>query len=356
MPRVVPMRTFFFSLFAVSLLLTSPAAAMSRASRPQQEAALSSPHLGVRTLHFQDPARQRAVVVELWYPTDADVPLDIPKNSIWVHPEERRNAPLMQSKAQYPLILMSHGHRGDRRETTWLAASLVKQGYIVAAVEHYGNSLNTYNSQISACFWERSRDVSFALDTLLKIDWLKDQVDLRRIGFVGYSLGGMTGLHLGGAVAQNLKQFYTANHANIEAQIGPVSLETIQFTEGEKPHIDRRIQAMLLICPATYAFSSEAIKKIEPSLGLIATTDDEVLNHHQHASRLIQNKTPAKLKLLKDRKISHYAFLNRVGENSKSYVPKHLAFDPPEYNRQDIHAEVAEFARQFFAEKFNLDE
>lgn len=352
------MRTFFFSLFAASFLLTSSATAMSRCSRPQQQNVEVSTHLGVRTLQFYDSERNRPVVVELWYPTSAvSVPLDTPNDSIWIHPDERRNAPLSQSKDKYPLILMSHGHRGDRRESTWMAESLVKQGYVVAAVEHYGNSFKTYDPQISACFWERSRDIGFALDTLLRIDWLKDRIDDEKVGFVGYSLGGMTGLHIGGAVAQNLEQIYTANKPNLEAQMGPVSLEKIPFAEGEKVHLDKRIQAMLLICPATFAFSSEAIKKVEIPFGLVASTDDEILDHRQHAFRLIEHKVPEKIKLLRDRKISHYAFLNRVGEASKPYVPKHVALDPPSYKREDIHAEVAEFAQRFFAEKFkSLDE
>ncbi len=87
-------------------------------------------------------------------------------------------------------------------------------------------------------------------------------------------------------------------------------------------------------------------------MGLVASLHDEVLTHGQHALRLIQNKTPAKLKLLQDRKVSHYAFLNRVTEQSKPHVPKPVAMDPPSYNRSEIHAETSEFARQFFRERF----
>lgn len=89
---------------------------------------------------------------------------------------------------------MSHGHRGDRRERSWLAEHLAKNGFLVAAVEHYGNTFSNYNPLISIRFWERPVDVSFSIDQLLADPFLKNRIDAARIGFVGYSMGGMTGL------------------------------------------------------------------------------------------------------------------------------------------------------------------
>src|SRR5690606_41854760 len=43
-------------------------------------------------------------------------------------------------KGQYPLVLFSHGNGGSRLSMEWLAQSLVKSGYIVAAVDHWGNT------------------------------------------------------------------------------------------------------------------------------------------------------------------------------------------------------------------------
>ncbi len=343
-------------LFLFLTLLTAGlplATAMSQATPPQSREALALPSLGVRTLRLEDPSRKRPVLVEVWYPTDASAPIDSPQGSIWVHPEERRDAPLPSPQTKRPLILISHGHGGERRESTWLAEALVKQGFLVAAIEHHGSSLRTFDPLTTVRFWERSKDVSFVLDQLLQTDWVQARVDPKRIGLVGYSLGGMTGLHVGGARARGLKQFCLAHRAELESHVGPVALEDIDFSEGEAAYRDPRIRALLLVFPATFVFSTEALQNIQIPVGLIASTDDEVLNHLHHSFRLIQSKVPAKLKILRDRKVSHYAYLNRVAEKAKAHVPAPVANDPPSYRRSEIHAEMAEFAREFFSENLN---
>ncbi len=347
------MRRFLFLFLALLVAVLPSATAMSRASPPPSKEASLPASLGVRTLRLEDPSRKRPVLVELWYPTHASAPIDTAQNSIWVHPEERRDAPLPSPQTKKPLILISHGHRGDRRESTWLAEALVKQGFWVAAIEHHGNSLRTFDPVTTVRFWERSKDVSFVLDQLLQIDWIQERVDAKRIGLTGYSLGGMTGLHVGGAKAGGLKQFYLAHRAELESHVGPVPLEEIDFSEGEVVYGDPRIRALLLVFPATFVFSTETMQNIQIPIGLVASIDDEVLNHNYHSFRLIQSKVPAKLKILRDRKVSHYAYLNRVAEKAKAHVPAPVANDPPSYRRSEIHAEIAEFASEFFSENLN---
>ena len=56
--------------------------------------------------------------------------------------DESRDAPLSNKKKQYPLIMMSHGSGGDRYNMSWLAEVLTANGYIVCAMDHYGNTWN----------------------------------------------------------------------------------------------------------------------------------------------------------------------------------------------------------------------
>src|SRR3990167_2365979 len=184
-------RFFIFGLCAWLTFGSTSLEAMAKTASTQE---IKINNLAVRTLHYGDENRQRPVIVELWYPTEQTGPFETGSDAIWVHPQEIRDAPFASLPSKCPLILMSHGNRGDRRERSWLAASLVRKGFVVAAVEHYGNSRTTYNPMLTMQFWERPRDVVFALDQLSADASMQEMVDFQKVGFVGYSLGGMTGL------------------------------------------------------------------------------------------------------------------------------------------------------------------
>ena len=127
------------------------------------------PSLGVKTLHYHDEIRDRPIVVEFWYPTDRRGPVEAaPLDSLWIHPNEVRNAPLRQSTQKYSLIAMSHGYRGGRRDLSWLAEKFVQQGYVVAAVDHFGDTRARFQLLTSIRFWERPKDISFMIDSLQK--------------------------------------------------------------------------------------------------------------------------------------------------------------------------------------------
>src|SRR5205085_331967 len=66
-----------------------------------------------------------------------------------------------------PLILMSHGTRGSNLNQSWLAEALARNGYIVAAPEHYGDTRTNNSPEATVMAWLRPQDVSFALTTLL---------------------------------------------------------------------------------------------------------------------------------------------------------------------------------------------
>ncbi len=304
-------------------------------------------HVGVRTVTYQDAVRKRPVLVEIWYPTQKKGPIDLPQD-IWIHPPEIRNAPLSEHRATYPLILMSHGHGGDRRDRSWLVESLVKNGYIVVSIEHHGNSWRTYDPLLSLRFWERARDVSFVLSEILKDPLFNGHVDIDQIGFIGYSMGGLTGLSLAGAKAENVKQVIQ-NHQDRFKEIDPAIVENIDFSEAEKDFADPRIKAILLLSPATFVYTPETLKQVKTPVALVATEHDEVLPHQDHAHQIITHLSPTKVKLLHD-KISHYAFLNRVTEMGKKQIEPDIATDSIQSSRPQLHKDVSQFTVEFFGD------
>lgn len=312
------------------------------------EALYSNDAIGVRTLNFHDKARNRPVIVELWYPTDEQNTLqDHIEDSVWIHPKEARDVSISEKKKKYPLILMSHGHRGDRRERTWLVDALVRQGYMIASVEHHGNAWYQYNPLASFCFWDRAKDISFTLTCLLNNIEFQEHIDHQKIGFVGYSMGGMTGLALAGAEAKYAKEIakMQLKHAG---DVSQESFNELDFTDAEKNYFEPRIRSILLICPASFAYQPDALKNIKTPIGLIASLDDEVLPHNEHAEKIIQNTNPLKLKLLTN-KTSHYAFLNRMTEKGYAILQKAVG-NPSGINWTPIHKDATEFAITFFKE------
>ncbi|MBS0624893.1 MAG: hypothetical protein JSS32_02445 [Verrucomicrobia bacterium] len=335
----------FFSLWIVLFCAMNPLVAMNRAAGALQAI---SENAGVRTFKYEDPQRKRPVTVELWYPTQAEGPFDVPDDRIWVHPKEIRNAPFSSFVKNSPLIVMSHGHGGERRNLSWLAELLVRCGFVVASVDHFGNTGPTFNLLLSLKFWERAKDITFALDQLIQEPILEGKIDKNRIGFVGYSLGGMTGLGLGGATVGSIEEIIAAA-SNKHRDIKPEILAQLDPKEARQSLEDERIRAMLLICPASFAYKAESLQKVKIPVGLVAAINDEVLPYREHAYRIIQYLVPAKLKLMR-KEISHSAFLNQVTEEGRRFLQKHAPTDPPCCDRKSTHREVGSFAIDFFRE------
>lgn len=324
----------FFSLASLE--------AMSRSPRAQVE------NIGVRTLKYEDPKRQRPVLVEFWYPTQEAGPFDAPPDPVWVHPNEVRDAPILKGKR--PLVLMSHGHGGDRRDRSWLVETLIKSGFLVASVEHHGNSWRSYHPLLTLRFWERARDISFALSELLTDSSIKPYIDAKQVGFVGYSLGGMTGLALAGAEARNVKeeiiQFHKEHQGTLEKEI-----EEIDFKEAHENFRDPRIKALVLLAPAAFIFPPESLQAVKAPVALVALEDDELLPFQKHAKKVIEYLAVAKLKLYQ-KNVSHYVFLNRVSPLGKEVLREELRTDTIESDRLTVHKEVGVFVTDFFKKYF----
>jgi predicted dienelactone hydrolase len=325
--------------------LTLPLAIFSMGSKVNQPL-FNNEAIGVHTYKYEDKDRKRPVTVEFWYPTDEEVAQnETSQEEVWIHPKEARDAKLSEKRASYPLIMMSHGYRGDRRERTWLVDSLVRQGFVVASVDHFGNVWNQFDPIASLCFWDRAKDISFAISAVLEEPDLKMKINQTKIGFVGYSMGGMTGLALAGAQAHHVKEIVKKTS---DVSIPEPVLSTIDFAEAEKNYRDPRIRSMLLICPAAFAYMPDSLKQIKVPIGIIASLDDEVLPHKEHAHKIIKYVIPHRVKILRN-KASHYAFLNRMTEKGYKVLQKVVSSSSVE-NWIPIQREATAFTLKFFQE------
>ena len=177
--------------------------------------------VGVRTREVID--RQRAnrwLPLEVWYPADAryagrdlDTTAQDAFSPLAGGPLQRQAAVRDAAVAagRYPLIVFSHTSAGHRRQSSFLCTHLASHGYVVAAVDHTGNTNadvaqraaagvvftpEERDAYIARIIADRVPDVRCALDQLLAgaADDISARLDARRIGLVGWSFGGWAAL------------------------------------------------------------------------------------------------------------------------------------------------------------------
>jgi dienelactone hydrolase len=186
------------------------------------------PHpAGVRSLHGVDDARaQRQLPVEVWYPAaeahrgqDLDPArqdrYDVLPGFPPVEQEAVRDA--APRAGRYPLVAFSHGFGGHRRQSTFLCTHLASHGYVVASVDHTGNTVTDMMQMIltaqsgtaieplaalSEFIALRPPDLAFAIEVTTGAPEIGPLVDTSHIGISGHSFGGWTTLAYSGRDAR----------------------------------------------------------------------------------------------------------------------------------------------------------
>lgn len=140
----------------------------------------------------------RPLNTAIWYPTQdvLDTAL-IGDNPAFIGTKVIKDGEIQSGI--FPVVLLSHGYRGNWRNQNWLATELASRGYIVAATDHPGTTSFDQSPEQAAKWWERPRDITRTIDYLLsEVQW-KQAVNANNITAIGHSLGGWTVMQLAGA-------------------------------------------------------------------------------------------------------------------------------------------------------------
>ncbi len=312
--------------------------------------------IGERTFHFKDTARNRPVITEVWYPT-TDALIQKPGgNYPFIHIPTVRNGTVPGRK--FPLILISHGTGGGRMTLEWLVDKLVQRGFIVAAVDHYGN---TYDNKIAEDFieaWRRPLDISYALTALLKDTTFGARIDTARIGAAGFSIGGYTVIALAGGELDldAIQAYFNTASGKKEAAIpefpnlmGSVdSNAVVKSFKNSPPLKDSRIKAFFAICPAIgQGFTKKSqFATIHNPLYIVGAQSDSIAPVKTNALHYHDLINGSKLTVIEG-KVGHYVFLNEATDEVKKQAP-FIFTDDPSVNRQEVHERVGQLAVDFF--------
>jgi len=231
-------------------------------------------------------------------------------------------------EGQFPLVIISHGNGGSHLVYRTISTHLVKNGYIVAMLEHYGNNRN--NNQLENTnenLINRPRHVSLIIDELLSINRFGKSISVNNIAVLGHSMGGYTALVLAGGLPRT--------------------------REGEKIEVssDPRVKAIVLLAPGTGWFMNSLQNVTIPILMLIAEHDQITPRWN---AEIVLNNVPDKAQVTfrEVENAGHFSFLSPfpAAMKNSNFLP---STDPEGFDREQFHKQIPAEILEFLNDKLN---
>ena len=245
-----------------------------------------------------------------------------------------------------------------------LAQALARNGYLVASVEHVGDTWQDQSMRATPgrYFAERPRQVSRVIDTVLSdAQWrarlAKDADGRPLIGALGHSAGGYTVLALAGGrpVLSRLR-----THCELDAALDPVLCKlsnsigsdtgrTSFAADGQEEPVqaDQRVRAVMALAPMGVAFSASSLASITVPVAIYAGEKDSFLVPRFHAQWVMQNMRAANTTLQMVPNAGHYAFMNTPTMDLPS-PDGSVARDPQGFDRAAFLDRLAQESVAFF--------
>jgi predicted dienelactone hydrolase len=268
--------------------------------------------LGPRRSNSRNPATGRKVITELWFKATPSSKIEwfsprAPLRSIPI----ARNADLQLPLRKRPLIVISHGNWGSRFSQGWLALEMVKAGYAVLSTSHPGTVGEDQTIAGRYRLWDRSSDVSFALDEVLKHPKWTPLIDETRIGFVGHSFGGWTGVSLAGGLYDPARQRAFCENAKKKDFYCDGTLKDdiagISVADAGASFKDGRIKAFYIMGSGPgQGFAADSLKAITAPFVVDTAQFDEILDPVSNSTNLA-GQIPSAKELV--RSVGHFAYV-----------------------------------------------
>jgi predicted dienelactone hydrolase len=312
--------------------------------------ALAAGPVGVMTLDLENKANGRKVTSELWYEAAADaVAQPFALQPVFVPIAIARNA-APAAGGKRPLIIVSHGNWGSRFSQGWLMPALTSAGYVVLSTTHPGTAGNDQSAAGRFRLWDRSTDVSVALTEVLKDPKLAALIDETRIGFVGHSFGGWTGVSLAGGRYEPARQrAYCEQPARKDYYCShPDDTAGIPAGDASASCKDARIKAFYLMASGPgKGFTKESLQSIRVPIVLDTAQFDDVLEPQANSSELA-HAVPGAKEIV--RPVGHFSYvpLCKLKPPASAGDISFICADPDGVDRARVHQEVGRDVVEFF--------
>jgi predicted dienelactone hydrolase len=293
------------------------------------------------------PDRGKALQAGIWYPSNTQTA---------AHPlgmftqEVALNGPI--AGQGLPLILISHGTGGSLSSHIDTAIALARAGFVVAAITHIGD--NTQD-QSYVGNWidliDRPRQAKVALDWLMTSWPGRLNLNPRRVGMFGFSLGGFTSLVLIGGTPE------TARMAQLcDSKPDAPECAFIKNAHGDQlspstevPHWvhDDRIKAAVIAAPAaSYLFGPGDLREVSVPVQLWRVENDSQAPDAWNGAVVRDN-----LKVNPDSHLvqgaDHFVFLAPCSAGLAAAAPQ-FCQDPAGFDRAAFHRAFNQAVAEFF--------
>jgi predicted dienelactone hydrolase len=380
--RANSLRLAIVTVYVAVLSLTLLASIVTTLAHAQEQGhEQGSFAVGVALRAFVDEGRSnwqgtgpRPLATTIWYPAANGSKLKTPDFSAPQIQKDFVSYPLAEDAAisgqqqKYPFVVLSHGNASLSLSLDWLAYYLASHGYVVAAVNHHGNTAAEPGGPIPQGFgaeWERPKDLSVLIDKMLADPLFGPHIDADQIGAAGHSSGGATVLELAGAIFDpDQIQAFCKTHqvADPNCNLPPVIRDQLEkFAELEKtdpiveasvkrshlPYNDPRIKAVFAMAPAIGLGHTDAsLGGIRIPVYIVAGRADDITPLETNAERFANLIPTATLTVLPGM-VGHATFgsvCTPAGVKDAAWV----CHDEKGVNRALVHEQVEQLALLFF--------
>jgi predicted dienelactone hydrolase len=272
---------------------------------------------GSHQIQVQDEARGLSFPVLILYPTETpSAPTPFGPYPFDVSPE----APVAEGR--FPLVVVSHGSGGSPFVYRTITTHLARNGYVVAHLEHPGNSRNdnslegTYENLV-----RRPRHVRLTIDAVSQT--LGAPVQQDNVAVMGHSMGGYTALAVAGGIP------WTKDRERVDVVPDP------------------RVRALVLMAPGTaFFFPPDSLRDVTVPILMLTAEHDPVTPRWQ--AELLLERIPDRSQVTwrEIENAGHFAFLSPFPSQMRNsgFLP---STDPEGFDREKLHerlpGEILEF-------------
>ena len=375
----------FFVRWILVLVFLSYCSAVGAVAEKVNDSALSP--VGMTTRAFVDESRKnwqgtgsRPLNTVIWYPAAANSRVEpfvatIENGKFFGDPALGKffteipvavdATPLMDGQKR-PLILLSHGSTSLGLSLMWLGNYLASHGYIVAAVNHHGNTAAEaqFLPQGFSLVWERPEDLTAILTKLLADPVFGGQIDPNRIGAAGHSAGGTTMIQIAGGTfdMDALIAYCNSSQSMGDATCEPrdlirqtiAQMEVLKKTDPvvqesmrheKESHRDPRIKAVFAMAPAIGpAFTRRDLSGIKIPVQIVVGSGDDVTPRATNAEYFARLIKGAKLTVLP--RVGHMTFGSACTPLGQQKLDG--CRDAAGVDRVAVHSQVEQQALTFF--------